>query len=123
MEQPELVGRTRFTGGAEAPGQEQADLFAQPVDLGLILGLLFLQRQRLLRQRLLLTLLFLQRLLRQRLLLTPLFLQHPLPNAVVVPVRAGKSLLPGARPELSGQSHPRGFWRRFACGEVYTKAP
>ena len=44
MEQPELVGRTRFPGGAEAPGQEQADLFAQPLDLGLILGLLFLQR-------------------------------------------------------------------------------
>ena len=38
-------------------------MFAQPLDLGLILGLLFLQRQRLLRQRLLLTLLFLQRLL------------------------------------------------------------
>ena len=44
MEQPELAGRTRFTGGAEAPGQEQADLFTQPFDLGLILGLLFLQR-------------------------------------------------------------------------------
>ena len=38
-------------------------MFAQPLDLGLILDLLFLQRQRLLRQRLLLTLLFLQRLL------------------------------------------------------------
>ena len=36
-------------------------MFAQPLDLGLILDLLFLQR--LLRQRLLLTLLFLQRLL------------------------------------------------------------
>ena len=56
MEGAELVGRTCFTRGAEAPGLGQADLFAQPLDLGLILGLLFLQR-------LLLTLLFLQHLL------------------------------------------------------------
>ena len=65
-------------------------MFAQPVDLGLILGLLFLQRQRLLRQRLLLTLLFLQRLLRQRLLLTPLFLQHPRPTLLLFLFAPGK---------------------------------